>query len=160
MDEEERRGEHNVADGSGGPPKLKWIELAEYGQIAPAIVEHVRFHDHVSFDRLVTDFAPYMETTGEFGLVLRADTKAVVWTRMSRELADAVADFVAAKRLYLNPVDLEAYSGARRPNLHVIKELPDEKLDKPVWLPMTLRLIPPEMGSSKFSRLARIKLGR
>jgi len=160
MDEEERRGEQNVADGSGGPPKLKWIELAEYGQIAPAIVEHVRFHDHVTFDRLANDFAPYMDTTGEFGLVLRADTKAVVWTRMSRQLADAVADFVAGKRLYLNPVSLEAYAGAKRPNLMPITGLSDDKLDKPAWIPMTLRLVPPPTGSTRFSRLARIRLGR
>lgn len=160
MDEEERKGQQNVADGSGGPPKLKWIELAEYGQIAPAIIEHVRFHDHVTFERLGNDFSSLIETTGEFGLVLRADTKIVVWTRMSRELADMIADFVAGKRLYLNPTALDSYAGQRRPNLPVLEAMPDDKLDKPAWLPMTLRLVPPPGGSAKFARLARIKLGR
>jgi hypothetical protein len=160
MDEEERKGQQNVADGSGGPPKLKWIELAEYGQIAPAIIEHVRFHDHVTFERLGNDFSSLIETAGEFGLVLRADTKIVVWTRMSRELADMIADFVAGKRLYLNPTALDSYAGQRRPNLPVLEAMPDDKLDKPAWLPMTLRLVPPPGGSAKFARLARIKLGR
>jgi ATP-dependent 26S proteasome regulatory subunit len=160
MDEEERRGEQNVADGRGGPGKAKWRELAEYGQFGPAIVEYVRFHDHVMFDRLAADMAEFVETNGEFGLVLRHDTKAVVWTRMSRELADAIADFVAGKRLYLNPVAPEVYANSKKPSLPAITALPDEKLNRPVWMPMTLRLLPPTGGSAKFSRLARIKLGK
>lgn len=160
MDEEERRGEQNVADGRGGPGKAKWRELAEYGQFGPAIVEYVRFHDHVTFDRLAADMAEFVETNGEFGLVLRHDTKAVVWTRMSRELADAIADFIAGKRLYLNPVAVEVYANAKKPSLPAITALPDEKLNRPVWMPMTLRLLPPAGGSTKFSRLARIKLGK
>ncbi|HVJ87906.1 MAG TPA: AAA family ATPase [Caulifigura sp.] len=159
MDEEERRGETNVADGSGGAPKLKWLELAEYGQIGPAMIEYVRFHDHVPLDQLVTDFAKFTETSGEYGLVLNADTKAVVWTRMSREVADQLAAFVAGKRLYLNPTKPDTYE-QRKLELPTLANLPAEKLDRPAWMPMTLRLVPPVGGSSRYGRLARIKLGK
>jgi len=158
MDEEERRGEDNVSDGRGGAPKLKWLELAEYGQIGPAIIEYVRFHDHVALDQLAKDLSPYMETSGEFGLVLNADTKAVVWTRMSKDLADHLASFVAGKRLYLNPVKPDAYEH-RTLELPVLATLPTE-LDRPAWMPMSLRLIPPVGGSTRFGRLARIRLGK
>ncbi|QDT53643.1 ATP-dependent zinc metalloprotease FtsH 2 [Caulifigura coniformis] len=157
MDEEERRGEDNVGDGRA--PKLKWLELAEYGQFGPAIIEYVRFHDHVPLDRLVTDLGACFESSGEFGLVLNADTKAVVWTRMSREMADQLATFVAGKRLYLNPARPDAYQ-LRTLDLPVLQNLPAEKLDRPAWMPMTLRLMPPAGGSARYSRLARIKLGK
>ncbi|OAI54330.1 hypothetical protein AYO47_03070 [Planctomyces sp. SCGC AG-212-M04] len=159
MDEEERRGEDNVSDGRGGAPKLKWLELAEYGQIGPAIIEYVRFHDHVPLDRLVMDLAAFTDTSGDFGLVLNADTKAVVWTRVSKDLADNLAAFVAGKRLYLNPAKADAYEH-RTLELPVLANLPAEKLDRPAWMPMTLRLVPPPGGSAKFGRLARIKLGK
>ena len=45
MEEEERRGETSTSDGSRETPKLKWVELAEHGQFAAAIIEYVRFHD-------------------------------------------------------------------------------------------------------------------
>jgi SpoVK/Ycf46/Vps4 family AAA+-type ATPase len=160
MDEEERRGEHQLTtDGSGGPPKLKWLELAEYGQIAPAIIEYVRFHDHVPFDRLLMDFAAFVDTGGEYGLVLNADTRAVVWTRMSRQFADDLAASVANKRLYLNPSKADVYQH-RTLELPVLQNLPAEKLDRPAWMPMTLRLVPPPGGSLRFGRLARIRLGK
>jgi hypothetical protein len=159
MDEEIRRGEDNVSDGRGGAPKLKWLELADYGQIGPAMIEYVRFHDHVPLDRLVMDFAAFTETNGEFGLVLNADTKAVVWTRMSKDVADHLAAFVAGKRLYLNPTKPDVYEH-RKLELPVLANLPAEKLDRPAWMPMTLRLVPPVGGSTKFGRLARIKLGK
>ncbi len=159
MDEEERRGETDVADGSGAAPRLKWLELAEYGQIGPAVIEYVRFHDHVAFDRLAADFAPYFDTAGDYGLVLAADTKAVVWTRMSRELADHLSTFVAGKRLYLNPAKPEAYE-LRTLDLATLQNLPAEKLDRPAWMPMTLRLVPPLGGSTRFGRLTRIRHGK
>ncbi|MBX3443644.1 MAG: AAA family ATPase [Planctomyces sp.] len=157
MDEEERRGE--AVDPRGVLQKPKWQELAEYGQINAAIVEHVRFHDHVTLDRLLSDLAPHQETGGDFGLVLRSDTKVVVWTRMSREIADLLADLVSGKRLFLNPCAADAYGG-RRPALPALEAPPEEKLDRPGWLPMALRLVPPPEGSGRYSRLARIKLGK
>lgn len=159
MEEEERRGEQDVKDGSGAAPTLKWMELAEHGQLAAAVIEHVRFYDNVTFDRLLNDFAKYTETAGEFGLVLREDTKVVTWTRMTQEMADIVADYVAKKRIYLNPSTEAAYANSKRPNLPVVTDLTDAKVEKPSWMPLVLRLVPPRGGSAKFARLARIRMG-
>ena len=159
MEEEERRGEQDVQDGSGAAPKLKWMELAEHGQIAPAVVEHVRFYDNVTFDRLLADFAKYTDTAGEFGLVLREDTKVVTWTRMTQAMADIIADFVLKKRIYLNPSTEEAYANTKRPNLPVVTELTDAKVEKASWMPLVMRLVPPRGGSAKFGKLARIRMG-
>ncbi|AMV21383.1 AAA family ATPase [Planctomyces sp. SH-PL14] len=160
MEEEERRGEQDVQDGSGAAPKLKWLELAEHGQIAAAVVEHVRFYDNVTFDRLLNDFGNFAQKGGDFGLVLRADPKVVLWTRMSQDFADMIAEFIAKKRLYITPVTPEPYAGTRHPNLPVVEELVEEKQEKPVWLPTVLRLVPPRGGSAKFSTLARIRMGK
>jgi SpoVK/Ycf46/Vps4 family AAA+-type ATPase len=159
MEEEERRGETNVKDGSGAAPKLKWMELAEHGQIGPAVVEHIRFYDNVTFDRLLADFAKYTETAGEFGLVLKADTKVVVWTRMTQEMADILADFVLKKRVFLNPATSEPYGSAKKPNLPVLTAITEDKVEKPSWMPTVMRLVPPREGSAKYSRLARIRMG-
>ncbi|QDU38661.1 ATP-dependent zinc metalloprotease FtsH [Maioricimonas rarisocia] len=160
MEEEERRGEQNVADGSGGAETPYWQQLAEHGQTAEAIVEYVKFQDHVSFDRLIDDFGQYAEMEGTYGLVLRSDPKAVIWTRISRELADIISDYVSRKRLYLHPVGSAAYAGRRHPALEPIEELPDEKMARPAWLPMALRAVPFPGGSTRFGTLARIRLGR
>lgn len=161
MDEEERRGETQVADGSGGRPLLKWVELAEHGQLAAAIIEYVRFHDQVRWDTLLQDFSQYTTTSGEFGLVLRQETKVVVWTRMSMEIADWLSDFIAKRLVYLNPSSEEVYSDAKRPSLPVLVNLPEgKKVGKPHWWPLTLRLVPPPSGSGTLGRVARIRLGR
>ncbi len=160
MEEEERRGETNVADGSKGRPQLKWVQLAEHGQFAAAVIEYVRFHDNTRWDKLLQDFSEYTTTSGDFGLVLRHDTKVVAWTRMSMEFADWISDFIAKKLIFLNPTSQEFYKDAKHPSLPVITELPEKKIDKPHWMPFTLRLVPPSMGSGQFGRVARIRLGR
>ncbi len=161
LEEEERRGEHLVDDGREALPALKWVELADHGQTRAAIIEYVRLADHVTFDALMLDFHAYGETSGEFGLALRADTRIVVWTRMSREMADVISELIAAKRLYLNQVDSERYrDSAQRPKLAVIDSVPENKVDAPCWLPVTLRLVPPPGGSRRLARVVRIRLGR
>ena len=157
MEEEERRGETSA---SKGRPQLKWVQLAEHGQFAAAVVEYVRFHDNTRWDKLLTDFSQYTTTAGDFGLVLRHDTKAVAWTRMSMEFADWISDFIAKKLIFLNPTTAENYKESKHPALPIVTELAEKKLDKPHWMPFTLRLVPPPMGSSQFGRVARIKLGR
>ncbi len=160
MEEEERRGETVTGDGSKGRPQLKWIQLAEHGQFAAAVVEYVRFYDNTRWDKLLHDFTQYTTTSGEFGLVLRHDTKAVVWTRMSMEFADWISDFISKKLIFLNPTTVENYKETKHPALPVVTELTEKKLDKPHWMPFTLRLVPPSMGSAQFGRVARIRLGR
>lgn len=160
MEEERRRGETRVADGADAVVEVRWKQLAEFGQMDAAVIEYVRFKDIVTFHQLLEDFSPYTETRGEYGLVLRVDTKVVVWTRMSQALADIVANYVEGKRLYLHPASPNAYDGVWHPALPVLASLREEKLDKPHWLPTTLRLMPPPEGSRKFARLARIRLGK
>ncbi len=160
MEEEERRGEANVADGAGVIPAHRWKELAEHGQLEAALIEYVRYRESAPLNRLESDFSAFLETTGEFGLVLRSDPKVVLWTRISRELADLVAKFVEGKRLYLHPVGVEAYGDGRKLALPVAAALTEEKLVKPAWLPMALRLVPPAEGSARFSRVARIRMGK
>jgi hypothetical protein len=160
MEGEIRRGEQNVADGSGAAPGLKWKELAQHGQIKAAVVEHVRCYDHVSLARLLSDFEQFTETAGEFGLVLRADTKVVVWTRMSKDFADIISEYIAGRRLFLHPATADAYEGANRPKLPLLEKLEEAKVAKPSWLPTTLRLLPPQGGSGRLARVARIKMGK
>lgn len=159
MEEEERRGESMTADGAGAELKHKWAELAEHGQLEAAFIEYIRYRESASFNQLEEDFADYMPTEGDFGLVLRHDTRVVIWTRMSRELADMVSKFISGKRVYLHPTAIASYGEGRKINLPVLDELPDEKLEKPAWLPTSLKLIPPVQGSGRFSRLARIRMG-
>ncbi len=161
MEEEVRRGEQQINDGKDALPTHKWIDLAEHGQMRAAIIEYVRLHDHVTFAALMADYATHAETSGEFGLALRADPRVVICTRMSRELADVIADLVAGKRLYLNPVAADRYSeAATRPRLPIVEDVPDEKVETPSWLPVTLRLAPPPGGSRRLSRVVRIRMGK
>lgn len=158
MEAEERRGETHVGDGADAKVQIRWKELAEYGQLDAAVVEYVRYRDSTTFARLAEDLAPFLETKGEFGLALRADTKVVVWTRMSQALADIIADFVADKRLYLHPVEVAEYAGGWHPALPPLASVGEEKLTKPHWLPAVLRLYPLPDGHRKYGRLARIRL--
>jgi len=157
MDEEERRGEAPQPESLKIP---KWIQLAEHGQFPSAMIEYIRFKDHVTWDALLHDLGAYMETSGEYGLVLKSDPKIVIWTRMSREMADMVSNFIAGKRLYLHCVDDKPYQEVDHPALPMIYKLPEQRIDRPVFIPTTMRLLPPITGSGRFGRLARIKLGK
>ncbi len=44
--------------------------------------------------------------------------------------------------------------------LPVLETMPEDKQPRPVWLPTAFRLMPPEGGSARFARVARIKLSR
>ncbi|MCA8997363.1 MAG: AAA family ATPase [Planctomycetaceae bacterium] len=151
MEEEERRGEVPSPDQKEHP---KWIELAEYGQLPAAIIEYIRLHDHVVWPQLLEDLSPYVETQGDFGMVVRADPKAVIWLRMSRELTDIFCEYLEGKRIYLHPVELSRFPEVTRPHLPAIPELPDQRVDKPVWLPTELRLLPPAKGTGRMGHVA------
>ncbi len=161
MEAEVRRGEHlQIDDGADGRIESKWLELAEHGQIRAAVIEHIRQHDRVTFDKLQTDLAPYCETSGEYGLAFRSDPRILIWPHLSRPLVDLLTDLLAAKRLYLNPAPLDAYPSAVRPKLPALETLPAEKRTTPAWLPLHLRLIPPPEGSKRLSRVARARMGK
>jgi hypothetical protein len=160
MEEEERKGEANVADGADGKVLIRWTELAELGQVDAAVLEYVRYKDLATFAQLSEELSKHMETKGEYGLALRADPRIVVWTRMSRELADVVLKYVESKRMYLHAVPAATYEGVWHPALPAVAGVGEERVEKPHWLPALLRLLPPAEGSRKLGRLARIKLGK
>ena len=92
--------------------------------------------------------------------MLNADTKAVVWTRMSRDLADHVAAFVAGKRLYLNPAKARMSYGTATPEAAGAGEL-SRREARPAGLDADdAPARPAARRQRKFGRLARIKLGR
>ncbi len=156
MEEETRRGEAPEEEDVVVP---KWQQLAEHGQLGPAIIEQIRYHDHLHWDRLLSDLGNFFEVSGNYGLVIKANPKVVIWTRMSREIVDTISGFISGKRIYLHETDIENYAAAKRLNLPMTPELPEERVVTPVWLPTKFRLLPPEQGSGRFARVARIKMG-
>lgn len=159
MEQESRRGETQVADGAGVVPTHKWKELAEHGLIDSALVELVRLHDALPLNKLESELAACMTTSGDYGLALKGNTNVVLWTRISRELADLVTRFIDGKRLYLYPASADAYGQGRKLSLPVLESPPEDKLGRPAWLPTTLRLIPSGQGT-KLSRITRLRMGR
>lgn len=160
MEEEERRGETHVSDGADAVVAMRWRELAELGQLDAAVLEYVRFRDLVTFSQLSDEFSRFMEVRGNYGLTLKADPQVVVWTRMSRELADIVRHYVESKRMYLHPAEPSLYEGIWHPALPPVQEVTEELVERPSWLPAMLRLLPPPGGSRKLGRLNRIRLGK
>ncbi|MCA9078936.1 MAG: AAA family ATPase [Planctomycetaceae bacterium] len=157
MEEEERHGEVPELQ---GPPRDKWIALAESGQMGTALVEYARVRDTVLWHQLMTDFEPFMEVSGEYGLVLRADPKVVIWTRLGRKFCDMLIEFIGGRRVFLHQVAASTYDGQQHPNLPPIEQIPESRVAKPGWCPTSLRQVPPATGSGKFDRVGRIRLTR
>ena len=157
LEEERRRGEL-TEDAPKGTPK--WAQLAEHGQLASAIVEFIREHDNVLWTMLLNALSKYVETQGEYGIVLRSDPKIAITLRVSREIADTMCDYVSGKRLYLHPVHIEDVPTEDRPQLPILESLPEDRVSHPVWFPTMLRLLPPEQGSGKLGSVARVRMGR
>jgi ATP-dependent 26S proteasome regulatory subunit len=157
MEAEQRRGELPQAEKSENP---KWVQLAEHGQLAAAIVEYVRLLDHVQWGQLLEDLGPYANLRGDYGLVLRSDPKVAICIRISRELADLLCEYIDGKRLYLNRISLEEVAAGERPQLPAIDDLIETRVNRAVWLPTKLRLVPPPGGSGRLAHVARIKMGK
>ena len=139
----------------------EWIQLAEHGQLSAAITEFVRNRETTTFPELHRAFEEYIETEGEQGLALRSDPNVVLWVGMSAELAGALAKLIAAKKLYLHQGEVEQYADDRNGmKLPMLKELPDNRVTRPAWLPTYLSDMPAEGGSGRFSRVARMKLSK
>lgn len=159
LEDEQRHAKLHPAD-EAEESRERWLVLAEHGQLKAALVEYLRRHGSATFPNLQASLQEVMETIGDVGLALRADTNAVLWSGLSRELADLLADLIGSRRVYLNQCAAEAYkSSGKLPPLPEIIKLPtDARLPKPGWLPMLLSLVPPPGGSGRFGRVARIKL--
>lgn len=142
-------------------PKESWAALAEHGQLPSAAVELTRLRDKVTWCDLQQAFGPYMPAEGEYGLALKSDPKIILWTGLSLELADLISQLLGSRRLYLHPVELETYRAAGRGlKLPVLTEIPPERLAKPHWMPVSLRVVPTPGGSSRFGRVAKIRLAK
>jgi hypothetical protein len=141
--------------------KEQWMELAEHGQLNAAVIEYLRRCDAAPFCKIQDDFAPFMTTSGEQGLALRADPNVVLWSGMSQALAELLSSLIAQRRIYLHMIGVDAYKAlGKAVKLPVIEAMADAKQARPVWMPTAFRLLPPEGGSGRFARVARIKLSR
>ena len=148
-----------VADGDDG--EGEWLELAEHGQVAAALVEYVRRRDEVTFAELLGDFAPFIETSGQQGLALRSDPNIVLWYGIPSELASTLAKLVSSRKLYLYPAGVDDLRAENAPgDLPMIDRLPDERVERPMWLPVVIGDVAPEGGPGRFGRVARMALNR
>jgi hypothetical protein len=157
MEDEERKGELVEYHQKKQP---RWMQLAEHGQFGAAILDFIDVTDNVTWPQLIQQFEPYFPTRGDYGLVFRSDTKIVVCVRISLQFAELLGDFIDGRRLFLHPVTPQSLPAHERPQLPAITELPSQKVDRAVWLPTTLRLIPPPQGSGRFARVIRIRMGK
>src|SRR5262249_7285595 len=141
--------------------KEQWMELAEHGQLNAAVIEYLRRCDTALFPSLQDDFAPFLTTAGDQGLALRTDPNVVLWSGMSQDLPQLLSTLIAQRRISVHPSPAEGYKErGKTMKLPVVEKLVDEKQVRPVWMPAAIRLLPPEGGSSRFARVARIKLSR
>ena len=137
------------------------MALAEHGQVPAALVEYVRRRDEVSFAELVNDFSPFIETGGDQGLALRSDPNIVLWYGIPQELAATLAKLVSARKLYLYPAPAEHLRPENAPGeLPMIDRLPEDRVERPMWLPVLIGDVAPEGGAGRFGRVSRMALSR
>lgn len=169
IEEEEREAREAAAEGKAqvfhlpDSEKVKesWAKLAEHGQLPSAVVELTRQRDRLTWCELQDALAPYVATTGEYGIALKSDLKVILWTGISSALADVVSSLLGSRRLHLHPVDLQLYKEAGKGlKLPVLTDVPEEQLARPHWLPVGLRVVPSLGASSRFGRVAKIRLTR
>lgn len=159
LEEEQRQAQFLEQDGEAA--KERWMELAEHGQLNAAIVEYLRRCDIAPFPKLQEDFAPFLTTAGDQGLALRSDPNVVLWSGISQDLAGLLSALIAQRRIYVNPAETELYKSLGKGlKLPIVEQLSDDKQSRPVWLPATIRLLPPAGGTGRFARVARIKLSK
>jgi hypothetical protein len=159
IEDEQRQGTlHGWLDDDGPKIKEQWRNLAEMGQLNAALVEYVRTHDPASLADIESIIDPYLPARGDQGMALKSDLNCVVWSGVSKEFIDLLQSLIAARRLHLHACDVAMYksSGKTLP-LPVRKELPAEKLERPEWLPCTVRVVP-SPGAQRLSRIGRVKL--
>jgi SpoVK/Ycf46/Vps4 family AAA+-type ATPase len=158
LEEEQRQAEFLAEEEAS---KEQWMELAEHGQLNAAVVDYLRRSDTALFPKLQEDFAAFLPTAGDQGLALRADPNVVLWSGMSQELATLLSTLIAQRRIYIHATPAEAYKEIGKGlKLPMVTEPGEGKQPRPVWMPAAFRLIPPAGGSTRFARVARIKLSR
>jgi hypothetical protein len=163
LEEEHGHSEETTfeAEADGDDGEGEWLELVEHGQVAAALVEYVRRRNEVTFAELLGDFAPFIETSGQQGLALRSDPNIVLWYGIPAELASTLAKLVSSRKLYLHPAGVDQLRAENAPgDLPMIDRLPDERVERPMWLPVVIGDVAPEGGAGRFGRVARMALNR
>ncbi|MFN0050899.1 MAG: AAA family ATPase [Planctomycetales bacterium] len=160
LEEEQRHAARHPTEESGETLET-WASLAEHGQMNAAVIEYLRKRGDVIFPQLQQDFARWLPPSGELGLALRSDPNIVVWAGLGQEMTDLLAELISSRRMYLHPGPVDAYKQANKTlRFPLVDQIPEERLERPGWLPTVLRLVPQTGGSGRLGRVARIKLSR
>ena len=138
-----------------------WQSMVEDGQVRAALLQYVSSTGEVTFDQIQRDFKPLIETQGEFGLALRFDPHIVLWEGLTAELAAPLAKLISSRKIYIHPVEPGAYREAAKPiTIPKLLGVPDNRISRPSWLPVTLSAVSPDEVDERLCRVARMKLSR
>lgn len=143
------------------PEAATWESLLQDGQIRAGLLELIAQRGPLSLADLQTDVGAFVESDGPFGLALRSDPRVVLWLGMSTQVAAPLARLVTDRKVYLHVAAAAAYpDGLPGASLAPLKELPDARCERPVWLPVTVSIHPPERPDERLTRIARMQLNR
>lgn len=161
MLETEHRSGSMKGEGPSEDILNRWKDLADHGQLNAAVIEYIRPRTAVSVQQLKEDLAEFIPTEGELGLALRAVPNAVIYSGISQKMCELLAELVKRKRLFLHPAKPDFFDQESLPfELPVLEALKDEKVPRPVWLPVSLRVSPPTAPDERMMRIARIMLNQ
>ncbi len=154
LEDEHRRGELGDEDPDFPDP---WIEPIKMGDIAGAILEFVRATDHVTFFKLQQNLNRHIPTEGTASIALKSDANVILWQKMEKNFAEAIAKYINNKRLFLNPVDVSHYQKLGKVlRIPVLAALREKPLPREVWFPCVLRIMPPREGSGRLREVVVI----
>ncbi|MCA9041759.1 MAG: AAA family ATPase [Planctomycetaceae bacterium] len=154
LDQEKRSG-HLQEEPALATAQREWKRLTEQDNLAAAIAEYVRVNDQCTFEEIKNDFAPYFNTQGEHGLVIRQNPKVMLAVNLSEELNQLLSQLITGRRIYLHPTEASAYK--RKLPLSVLSGVPQNRQRDFAWLPTCLRIVPPVHNSQVLSQVGRIR---
>lgn len=161
----EEVGVLDLIEASDLPPDQEagdsWQTLADEGQVRAALLDYISQAGEVTFAKLQTDFATHINAEGEFGLALRSDSHVVLWHGMSADLAAPLARLISDRKIYVYQVASTEYGEhAKKVPIPKIPALPDRRVARPCWLPVSICAVPPEDVDERLCRVARMQLNR
>lgn len=160
LEEESRKGLLK-GDGPSDEQLVRWKQFADHGQMNAAAIEYVRARTAVGFDAMQNDFAEFLETTGPIGIALRSDPNVVLWSGLSGEFSELLAALIKNHRLFAHPAPSSFYAEKDLPfSLPTVEVLTDEKLQRPYWFPVTIKVSPPVGDGNRLMNVARMKLSK
>jgi ATP-dependent 26S proteasome regulatory subunit len=136
------------------PDVRKWELYLQRGSVGDALVEFIRANDSALLPTLQESFAEYQTTEGNTEIVLESDPNVVIWQGLSLPFAEQIVKYVHSKRIYFHQTEVTDYQEIKRLiRLPVLRELRDSQLPRKVWLPCSLRIMPPAAGSGRLGKL-------